>query len=425
MKEHWSERLLKVEDLDERRLLRGVLLAAFSNIEDYTNNQLEAIKERVFEESKLDYNLFDIYTSVVSANDYDPINDFLFPMNMEDLKELPFDAAVITEVNEAGEKPILGKLYFELDYLELLEIEKALFGRTFKGQLKTSVAAYDIEVSLVPYMGYIKQIEKLYELYLENNVPWRTILHPSIYKFMEIRLETEIQFKKQEKIEEITINLEELDVYKQINQIPLWNIKTKALNNKGFANPAIDRINYMHTFQFETGIRKRGYLFDSNSEFDDIINIENTVDEIILTSSKAVISQWKLWEIVHPIEKDLNTSNLISNRKIESFIDNFASRFSHIVRTTAEIHRLANLFVDASDLKLIDIEVDVESNTAYETYALNSFVKDEIRIDEAKRIMKLKFTTGEITPFTRDIMSFLTSEINLYFPECRCVGELI
>jgi len=28
-------------------------------------------------------------------------------------------------------------------------------------------------------------------------------------------------------------------------------------------------------------------------------------------------------------------------------------------------------------------------------------------------------------PHTRDVMSFLTSEIALYFPEYRCVGELV
>ena len=425
MKEHWQERLLKIEDLGERRLLRGVLLAAFVNIEEYTNTQLEAIKQRVFNESKPDHDQYNIYTSVVSINEYDPINDFLFPMQTADLEELPFDAAVITEIIDAGEKPTLGKLYFELDYLELLDIRKTLPNRRFGGELKTSRDVYEIEISLSAYNGYIKQIEKLYELYLGNNVPWRTVLHPSIYKFMEIQLETEIEFKKRERIEEITIDLEELDAYKQINQIPLWNIKIKPFKNQGFPIPSGDRINYKHILVFEEDASELGYLIDSDSEVDGIINTRKETDRLILTSSKDVISKWHLWMVVNPLEDDLNILNLTSNRKIESFIDNYANRVGRVVRTIGEIHRIVNLFIDAAELQLVDIEIGAKSERICETYDLNSFVKDEIRVDEDKKIMKLKFTTAKTTPFTRDLMSFLTSEIALYFPEYRCVGELV
>ena len=424
MKEHWQERLIKIGDLSERRLLRGVLLAAFTDIEDYTSGQLEEIKQRVFEESKLDHDQFNIYTTVVSIDDYDPINNFLFPMNDDDLKELPFDASVITETIALNEKPVLAKIYFELDYLELLEIKKTL-PRRFKGQLKTSRALHEIEISLVPYRGYVKQVEKLYELYLENNIPWRTVLHPSIYKFMEIQLETVIDFKKHEKIEEIIIDLEELDAYKQINQIPLWNIKTEPFNNQGFPMPAGDRVSYEHVIVFQENVREMGYLIDSYSEVDGIINIRRLADKLILTSSKDVIMKWQLWVVVNPLESDLYLPNLISNRKVESFIDNYTNRSSRVIRTKGEIYRLANLFVDTADLKLVDVEITERCSVTYETYSLNSFVKDDIRVDEDKKIMKLKFTTDEMTPFTRDIMSFITSEIALYFPEYQCVGELL
>ena len=425
MKEHWQERLLKMDDLDERRLLRGVLLTAFTNIEEYTNLQLEAIKQRVFDESKLAHDLYNIYTSVISINEYDPINDFLFPMDEADLKELPFDATVITETMDTGEKPLLGKLYFELDHLALRKISKTLPGRRFKGQLKTSRDTYQIEISLSPYLGYQKQVEKLYELYLENNIAWRTVLHPSIYKFMEMRLETEIEFKKREKIEEIIIELEELDAHKQINQIPLWNIKTQPFNNQGFAIPAGDRINFEHVLVFEEDVRKLAYLVDSVSVVDGIINIRMETDRLILTSSKQAVVDWHLWMIVNPLEDDLEVANLTSNCKVESFIDNFSSRAGRVIRTIGEVYRIANSFEHAADLKLADVVMDAGSDVHEESYELNFFVKDEIRKDKNKKIMKLIFTTGRMTPFTRDLMSFLVSEISLYFPEYRCVGVLV
>ena len=425
MKQHWKDRLSRIDDSDERRFLRDVLSSAFSNIEEYTNVQLDAIKARVFEESTPVHNQFDVYTSLVSLDDYDPINDFLFPMNPTDLEELPFDAAVITEVVAAGEKPILGKLYFELDYLELLKIKATLPNRKFKGELKTNRDTYEIEVSLAPYMGYLNQIERLYELHLDNNVSWRTVLHPSIHKFVKMQLETEVIFKKQEKIEEIMIDLEELDAYKQINQIPLWNIQTKPFSNQGFPMPAGDRINYEHVLLLKEDIRKLGYLIDSDSEVNGIINIRVNLERLILTSSKDVISDWNLWTIVNPLEADLDFPNLTSNAKIASFIDNHVTHSGRTIRTIGEIFRLANLFESTTSLKLVDIDMNAKVDGNFETYTLNSFIKDEIRIDEDKLVMKLKFTTDKLNPSTRDMMSFLTSELALYFPEYRCVGELI
>ena len=85
---------------------------------------------------------------------------------------------------------------------------------------------------------------------------------------------------------------------------------------------------------------------------------------------------------------------------------------------------MANVFADVSDLKLIDVEINAPKDTTFETYELNPFVKDEIRCDDDKKIMKLTFKAEQITPFTRDMMSFLTSEIALSFPELKCMGEV-
>ena len=425
MKAYWQKRLLKIENLEERRLLRDVLLAAFEGIEAHTNEQLEAIKQRVFDENKADIQQFDIYTSLVSMNEYDPINDFLFPMNENDLQQLPFDATVITETNAVGEKPILGKLYFELDYLKLMDIKQTLPKRRFKGQLETNQDVYEIEISLVPYQGYIKQIEKLYELHLENNIPWRTVLHPSIYKFMEMQLETEIAFKEQEKIEAIIIDLEELDAYKQINQIPLWNIRVEAFNNEGYPMPLDDRDYFEHLLILEEGTRESDYLIEGDSEGDDIISTRSSAEGFVLISTQQVISDWKLWQIVKPLTSDLNMPNLRSNRKVDSFIGYFARRSGRSIRTKGEIYRLACSFEEINELKLVGIEMNRDKVATYETYDVNSFIKDEIRIDDDKKIMTLMFKAEKITPFTLDILSFLTSEIALYFPEVKCVGELI
>ena len=418
MKEHWRKRLNSIENLEERRLLRDIINTALTPLEDYKDAQLEAIKQRVFDEVKVDDDEFAIYGAVIPRKDYDVNSDFLYPMIDDDLTEIPSDTV------ESGEKLFLGKVYIERDYLELENIKKDILNRKFRGQLKTNRNSYEIEVSLTPYTGYIKQVEKLYNLFAENNLNWCTVLFPSIYKFMEMHLETQIIFEKDEEIEEIITNLEELESYKQMDQIPLWNVRTTSFGSYG--KKSGDNPNhYEHTLQEANSTRKLGYLFEGGSESEGIMGVRRETEKMVLIASTDIISKWHLWTIVSPLNSELNHKNLLSNKKVESFIDHYARRHGQKpVFTLGEIYRLSNMFVDTSDLKLVDIEMNVKYE-GFETYELNPFVIDEIRTVKDKRVMKLKFTTENLTPFTRDIMSFLTSGISLHFPDCRCFGVLI
>jgi len=423
MKKHWHDIINKIDNLEDRRLLRDVLLGAFSNIEDYTNEQLNNIKKRVFEESKFTEQDFNIYTSLVTKDTYDPINDFLFPMEPEDLNGIDLEE-LLKFRDESEENLILGKFYLDLDYLELKEIHQKLEKRKFSGKIVTNKSTYDINITLAPHEGYKAQVEKLYMLHIENKMPWKTVLNPGIYKFIEIRLASHVELEKQEKIQEITFDLEEFDSHQLAVYIPLWNVGNVPLTNQGFPQPAINRVHYEHEITFKESARKNGYLFDSDNTLNGVIDVRLYENGVLLTSQKDDITNWKLWHILHPLPQDLENQNVMTNAKKESFINHYAMG-GRTVRSTGEIYRIANAYIGSSKLKLVNVEIVNHINENIDTYAVNYFLKDDIRKDKDKKIMLLTFAIENMNNFTRDEMSFITSEINLQFPEYECVGKLI
>ncbi|MBX4263356.1 hypothetical protein [Clostridium estertheticum] len=57
---------------------------------------------------------------------------------------------------------------------------------------------------------------------------------------------------------------------------------------------------------------------------------------------------------------------------------------------------------------------------------MNYFIIDEIREDNIKKVLKLYFKAKDKNYYlTRDILSFLVSEIQLLYPQYKCMGILI
>ena len=429
MNERWRERLQRIENLEDRRLLRGILTGAFGQIESYTNKQLRAIEERVFAEIEDVESNFDIYCSVVSIEEYDPINDYLFPLVKSDAELGQIELSEVKEAIEKEERPILDKVYLDMDVLSLREFQNTLARRKFQGNLKTNIEDYPIEVSLQPHQGYERLLEKLYHIFLENDLPWRTVFHPFIYKFMDICLETNLTLEKNESIEEITFNLEEVELHKKVNQIPLWNIKDFIFDNASFPIPAYDRVNYEHHLNLGTEGEQHGYLVDSTDR--EILYVQRERDGIRIISPSEDVINWRLLQIVRPNLNLLKDYPVFGNARRDLFTDRFARRENSVVRSEGEVRRILHALVASNGIHLSRIEVLEPDKGNEETYNANPFIKDNIRKEEDKKVLQLSFTVqedaGELqeNKLLRDRISFLVSVVQLYFPEFKCMGEIL
>ena len=121
-----------------------------------------------------------------------------------------------------------------------------------------------------------------------------------------------------------------------------------------------------------------------------------------------------------------NKFEVASNCKKDSFINKYINRQSYVIRTKGEITRIVNAFEFSKYFEMLDIEIRNVSDTIKHTYDMNYFITDDIRVGNEKKALIIKFRrNGEETFITNDLLSFLVSEVQMYFPEYKCEGVLV
>lgn len=425
-----QDRLGKMKDLEQRQQLKNLMTGVFLNLVEYQEEMIRKLEQRVFDELEDPGRRYDIYGTICAREDFDPIHEFLYPMLPSDVTGSMLDMSRVAQViREGGEVKLFG-LFMEMDTAEILKLVRS--GRIFHGQVVTDAGSYRIDIRLSADNSYVQEIERLYHVFLENGIPWRTINHPYIRKFVDVIMTGgEGEPDPHEEIREITVSLEEYDTFRRQDLIPLWNVERLELKNSGFPVPAIDRINYEHVLSLrKTGV-EHGYLVRSGEEMD-IRYIKRSEHELTVVTSREKAAEWEVLKVTRPVEVRLGRQlyKLVSNTRRDSFAGRYAHKQGIAVRAKAEIARIVHSFAAGEGLELdkVDIVDPAAVGADPVTYPLNSFVSDHVRSEEGKQVMRLGFRRlehAEAFPafISGDLMSFIVSEVQMYFPEYRCVGE--
>lgn len=424
MKDIIQDRLNRISDLKERRLLKEILFDVYENVVEYNLMMYEQLEKRIYDEIDDPLDKFYIYTSLELGSSVDPISDFLHPIVDSDIEEMTYDIEEINKKLQHNEEMVLTSIFMKCNYLmikEILEQEK-----TYKGFVRTDKDIHEIQVTLKQSEKYIHEIEKLYHIFQYNGILWNTVNCPYAYKFVDIVLSSSLKFKAGEKITEITIDLAEYEQYKVVNAIPLWNVKTIMVQDKSFPMPAKDRINYDHVVSLSDLGTQNGYMVGLNNR--DFMYCKQQEQDLVILSSSDSQQQWELIQIESPFnsrQKDF-TYELMSNKRDLGFLGRYASVKSMVIRTKGEIARLLQSYELSKELAFQTVEIKEHYEKEKETTDYNSFVDDNIRIDAYKKIMLLKFKAEDREDFlVLDKMSFLVSEMQILFPEYKCIGTLL
>ncbi|MFF2484389.1 normocyte-binding protein [Paenibacillus sp. NPDC058071] len=433
MKDIVADRLSRMEDLEQRKLLKQLMNGLFNGIVEYQEQMNETLERRIFEELEDDEDKHDIFATVCRRDDIDPIHDFLYPMLPEDAAPPVIELNRIIQCLGQGEEMRLHTLFMQCSHSQL---NKLLAGkRTFRGVLETTGGACAIEVRVARSSRYTAQIERLYDVFQQNGVPWKTVNHPYAYKFVDLILTGSDRIpESSEEVLELRIDLEHYDRFKRNDIVPLWNIERLELKNSGFPVPAADRINFEHVMSLRKTGASHGYLVDGDEE--NIRYIKRSADELTVVSPQERSGVWNVWKLTQPGLTPLSKVGypLYSNRRKEGFIGKYARKQAAVVRATGELMRVVHSFEAAEVLELAAAAVDhapagatAGPSGSGATYGMNPFISDNIRSEAGKKRLKLTFrprgASGEHDYLLSDLMSFLVSEIQMYFPEYRCEGE--
>ncbi|MFB7158892.1 MULTISPECIES: normocyte-binding protein [unclassified Lysinibacillus] len=421
IKELMIERLRKIEDLEQRQLLKDIVSGVFVNLIDYQDDMNKRLEERIFNEIDDAENRFDIYVTLSSKEDVDPIHECLFPMRPADLESKSIQIKKLLESLKYNEPAVLFTLFLACDSIQIQQLLAEQ--RLFNGRLVTTEGQVEIKVSLTQNTDYLQEINKLYPLFQINGLPWKTINHPFVYKFFNVNLVDCSPLNEDAEITEIIIDLEEYEDKKRLNMVPLWNIERHEVKNVGFPVPAIDKVNFEHVLSVRKIGNEHGYLVEA--EEDNVRYVKRSDNELTIVSPQDKSGVWQVIKIAKMEDAKIGKLNyeLVSNRRIEHFIHKFANKYTATVKTKGEITRMINSFEAATRFELVDVEiVDSFSGTSF-THSANTFLTEMIGENNHKKTMLLKFKANEERNFiANDILSFLVSEVQRHFFEYECVG---
>jgi hypothetical protein len=426
MKQLMLEKLKKMEDLDQRKLLKEILNGFFNNLLDYQEQVNQRLEDRVFSEIDDWERCYDLYFTVCPKANLDPLDNFWRPVFPEDAAEKKYDLKEIGENCRKSEQTALFSIFMELDYLAIKQL--AANKKTFQGAIITDLNRYPIRISLKPDQKYRLQMEHLYQVFQKNALAWKTLNHPYANKFFEVTIsECESFPDEAEMITEIVFDLEEYEPYKRIDHVLLWNVAPLQIATTGFPMPALDRINYEHILPLKKAGPEHGYL----------INEERTYIRYTMRSSDAITivcpyeknEPWNLLKIIRPVVAPGSPSSypIVSNSRAPGFIAKFVQKQTALIRSRGEIHRIVNSLAASRHFELKSIALTDHQGHHGVTYDLNYFIADDIRVANEKKFMILSFTIGDGAAnfLVYDLLSFIVSEVQMYFPDYACVGELL
>lgn len=409
---------LKNLDVDERNLLRGISLSTIANLIEIVGNRMENFERTILDTTiQKNENIY-IASLMIPKKDLYLYEVTYSPILNSDLEESDLKKVLTDETEEK----VLKRVFINLSLEKLVKLENKIFtGRVFCGNKE-----YSLKFKLEFETKYLEKMKLLYDVFCLNTMKWKTYNIPYIRKmFKLVIVEYDLELVRELKGgEEIFIDKGELSQYWIEDYIIIWNVKEENASSDGLIKPTMNKIHYEHTVIFENVTNV--YLcpnFDNK-----IYTVAKTIDnsiKIVTDDSRPI--KWTFWSIL-PIEiRDYSRLKfmLFDNKIDNNFINQIKMENDLRIRNKGEIYRILNSYKDVKKyLKLENIIITPEERKCELLYEVNDFIVDEFKLKGKKAYMYFEFAPLIKNEFTNDIMSFIISDFQLYFPEYECKGVL-
>src|SRR5690242_18461891 len=106
MQDLLRSRLRELEDPKDRKFMREVFEKVFMPMVDYHDEMMHNLHDQVFYEIKIPGENMCIYTTVCDRSKVEPMHDFMYPMERNDVMNNVITGADMAEKIAAGEKTL-------------------------------------------------------------------------------------------------------------------------------------------------------------------------------------------------------------------------------------------------------------------------------------------------------------------------------
>jgi hypothetical protein len=411
--------------LEERVAFKGLMEGVFLSLYETNCRMYEGLEKRIEEELAYDQERYRIQTGIIEKKYLDVSHHLFCPMDEEDLKERRYGVPDIRKALEETGIFSLMKVMLCCDFLEIKKLWE--IQPVFEGRISTQQGSeWKIEVRLQENRHYLDRIEGLYELFVKNGIPWKTVNAPYLYKMADMVLTGLPEgISENERIEQVSIRFGEYSSIIREHLVPVWNIRKLELESTGFPVPCGDHKSYEHTVSLRSFGGENAYLAGGDRM---IRSVSQSGERLRIVSETGEARKWDVFMLRSSREHKIDryTYPLMQNGRAESFAERYQGRWAPNIRTKTELSHFLKGFGMEGYVRYQGCSVEEAFPDGKETYPLNSFIEDEIRNPEAQKKLVLFFRKGEKEGWLqRDVMSFLTAEVQRVYPEYDCGGVLL
>ena len=357
---------------------------------------------------------------IVPKNDFYLYEENFSPIILSDVIERP-----LIEILNSEDK-VYKKIILDIDRENIETISNL----TFDGVGKLNGIEYTFTFKLEKDDSYNRKIKEIYDVFGLNGLKWRTLNTPYLYKafkviIVEFKEELLEELKKTDEVLNIDIDKKGFEKNWVEDYLILWNVIHINMLGNGEINPTKDRIHYEHTLFFNNN--NNVYLCPDKEIY--IYYIQRILNGFRIITDENREMKWEFIKIAEAdekvYEKKLNYP-VFSNRINPSFINKIKMENDIRLRNLGEIKRIVNSFDDITKrMELVRVEITDEEKRYISTNDSNPFVIDEFKLKGKNSNMYFYFKIIKKDFYIKEILDFIISELQLYFPEYDCKGVLV
>lgn len=404
LQQHIRKRLTEIEDLDERKDAREILLEGLVPIFERMEKRYLDLENQIKREIEIPNEKYAVSMTVIKQKDYDPINGTLYPV-------IP----VLVQEDKEQEKtePMPCLIYFAGSYQRKEEFEKTADFQGFDDNGKP----YAIRVRKAKC--YQQALSELYQVFVYNKICWTTVNTGYLDRFYEIDTDGETDGNSLK----IDFGSYEEDI--KNDMLLLWNIEKFTFQCRKFMVPCMDEKYYEHELDLKNYDLDSGYMLGIN---EDILKVRHEKDKIIMTSLKESFRDWEAYRFIEKTDTSSHgyTCEMLSNSRKSSFFQNYRERQESSLGSRTELFWMVQSFEHNVYVELEKCEVLETPPESCLEGDMNPFLGNTVFPMETRKTLALYFTRkGQKKNFCEDMVRFFVSQIQLSVCEYKCVGILM
>jgi len=411
-----QKRLKEIDDLDERRYAKELLLDSLKKVFTWTESRYGDLERRIQEELDVPWKHFYICTTIVERGNYDPINSYWHPVCEEDIRQE--SNGLLQTVYLAAEEELCREF-----------LEKGVENGCVEGI--TEKTGNKIRLRIKRAARYEAQMKKLHVLFSANSIPWQTVHMGHLERFFDLVPE---EGEKISEGESVRILWGKWGSYVREGFIPLWNIQRMDVHPQEFRHPCVDDVIYEHICYLGKEITDGdGYLAQAEGN---VLSVRCEKNKVIIKTDRDSLGSAFLYRF-H--QRDDGSSYgykfpILSNEKKENWAARYLQRAGNFIQTPLELRRKVEELSGNYIIRLSSYEIrqmagadrgDLGEGEMLEG-DMDGYYGTKVFPQDKRSILLFRFlreSGGKKEEYLyQSQIRYILSQLQMEFLEYRCVG---